>query len=121
SQLWSPARSACRLPDSRSSAFACLGARPRNAEKNPPLGRLPGGMVPSSPRAAIGFPSTPDFARHPHDQRQLCDLGIDGDVVAQNRAGKAALRAERQLFERDVPARLVNAPFETVGPFHAAA
>src|SRR5262249_18296891 len=59
--------------------------------------------------------------RLPDARLQVRDLGIGGDVVAENGAGKGALGTERQLLERDVPARLIDAPFEIVGAFHVAA
>src|SRR5665213_1829470 len=42
----------------------------------------------------------PNLARGLHHQFQLRDLFFDGDLVAFERRGKSALRAERQLLQR---------------------
>src|SRR5262249_21724215 len=57
---------------------------------------------------------SPHVARDLDDQLQLGFLLIDAERVAFGVAGEAALRAERELFDRHELRRLVDAPFDVV-------
>src|SRR5262249_32545446 len=56
--------------------------------------------------------SMPAFAGRLHDQTELGRLAVPRDVVAVDRAGEAALRRDRELPERNMAFRLVNAAYQ---------
>src|SRR5215470_14971094 len=58
----------------------------------------------------------PDLTRHLDNARELGALHLLADADVLGRAGReAALRAERELLEPDVAARLLDAALEQVG------
>src|SRR6185312_7921375 len=65
-------------------------------------------------RAAPMLCGTPHLARYFDDELQLGDLVGDGEIVAFEHAGKAALRRERKLLERTIFRRRVDAPLQIV-------
>src|SRR5438552_13897171 len=68
----------------------------------------------SDPPAVMITPSGPDLARGLDDAPELGPLLVLGQHVALFGGGEAALRAQAQLIERDVPGRLVDPPLERV-------
>src|SRR6266404_1130998 len=65
--------------------------------------------------------SAPHFARCLHDETELGDLLVAGQRVAVDGRGKAALRAEAELFERHVSRRLVDPALQLVLAFERGA
>src|SRR5262249_289379 len=58
--------------------------------------------------------SPPHLARGLDDQRELAALVLDGERVAGEIAGEAALRAQTQALERHAARRFVDAALEGV-------
>src|SRR3972149_6802693 len=58
--------------------------------------------------------SAPDPARRLRDQLQLAPLLVPGEQVAEVGGGEAALRADRQVLDRYVLRRLIDAPPQLV-------
>ena len=80
-----------------------------------PQGRGPGALDPRHEpalgprrRAAGRGGLAPGLVGHVDDQAQLGPLLVLGERVALDGAGEAALRAEAQLLERDVPGGLLD-------------
>ena len=67
------------------------------------------------------YPPTPHPPRYIHHQAQLGPLVFFRDQVALDRAGEAALRADRQAVQIDEFAGLVDAAAQRVGIFKCAA
>src|SRR5215213_4961552 len=59
--------------------------------------------------------SAPDLVRHLAEQLELRPLIVEGDQVAGQRRGEAALRAERQPLQRDVLRGLLDPALELIG------
>src|SRR5579859_4726001 len=56
----------------------------------------------------------PDFPCRFHDEAQFRGLALAGDVVAVHRAGKAALRRQAKLLDRDMTRRFFDAALEQI-------
>src|SRR5262245_12468437 len=97
-----------RVPSRMSTIVPTLMRSPRRG-----LDRMP-----TSPGRA---PSTPYLPRHLHDAGELCSLSVDRHDAGVDVAGKAALRAQGELLQRQVARRLVDPPFELVLALEQAA
>ena len=60
-------------------------------------------------------PSAPDLVRDLAEQLELRSLVVEGDEVARQRRGEAALGAQRQPLERDVLRGLLDPGLELIG------
>src|SRR5207247_11325885 len=65
--------------------------------------------------------SAPHLARRLDDELELRLLLVGGDRVALHRRGEAALPAETELLQRDVPGGLLDPPLEVVLFFQRSA
>ena len=70
--------------------------------------------------AGPGLPIPPDFARHLENPCHLGPLIRLCKLIALNRAGESALRAQAQTIERHVPGRFVDAARECWQPVSSA-
>src|SRR6185312_6036134 len=128
--------SACHPPMSakaaRSPSWACSARNSRRRNSSSPAcsGRIPTRTAPtnsctsrpasasrsrsptswrSTQGARASSPSLPDAARRLDHDLELALLVVGADEIADDVRGEAALRADCQLLERDVPGRLVDA------------
>ena len=74
-------------------------------------------MIDSTAGSAVKAKRSPHFPRGIDDQLKLLPLLVLREQIAFHRGGKAALRTERQVFQRHILARFVDSALKLSAGF----